>query len=71
VVGMSPYITNRYKPTWGDDADQWRPRRWLEGEPSHIRKLEASLLTVSQVLPTSLIRSKSDCTSSGLGHEGV
>ncbi|OGE48300.1 hypothetical protein PENARI_c030G11328 [Penicillium arizonense] len=45
VVGMSPYITNRYKPTWGDDADQWRPRRWLEGEPSHIRKLEASLLS--------------------------
>jgi cytochrome P450 len=49
VVGMSPYITNRYKPTWGNDADQWRPRRWLEGEPSHIRKLEASLLSVSQV----------------------
>lgn len=71
VVGMSPYITNRYKPTWGDDADQWRPRRWLEGEPSHIRKLEASLLTVRQVLPTSLICSKTDCTSSGLGHEGV
>ncbi|KAJ5814448.1 uncharacterized protein N7503_001198 [Penicillium pulvis] len=45
VVGMSPYITNRYKPAWGDDADQWRPHRWLEGEPSHIRKLEASLLS--------------------------
>ncbi|OQD99049.1 hypothetical protein PENSOL_c007G03837 [Penicillium solitum] len=45
VVGMSPYITNRYKPTWGVDADQWRPSRLLEGEPSHIRKLEASLLS--------------------------
>ncbi|GIJ83167.1 hypothetical protein Asppvi_001686 [Aspergillus pseudoviridinutans] len=45
VVAMSPYITNRYRPTWGDDADVWRPRRWLEGEPSHIRKLEASLLS--------------------------
>ncbi|GFF30662.1 pisatin demethylase [Aspergillus udagawae] len=45
VVGMSPYITNRYRPTWGDDADLWRPRRWLEGEPASIRKLEASLLS--------------------------
>ena len=47
VVGMSPYIANRYRPTWGEDADLWRPRRWLDGEPSHIRKLEASLLSVS------------------------
>ncbi|KGO53505.1 Cytochrome P450 [Penicillium expansum] len=47
VVGMSPYITNRYKPTWGVDADQWRPSRLLEGEPSHTRKLEASLLSKS------------------------
>ncbi|KAF4164799.1 hypothetical protein CNMCM6936_008766 [Aspergillus lentulus] len=45
VVGMSPYITNRYRPTWGDDAEVWRPQRWLEGEPSRIRKLEASLLS--------------------------
>ncbi|KAJ5163335.1 Cytochrome P450 [Penicillium coprophilum] len=47
VVGMSPYITNRYKPTWGVDADQWRPSRLLEGEPSHTKKLEASLLSQS------------------------
>ncbi|OOQ88637.1 putative cytochrome P450 [Penicillium brasilianum] len=45
IVGMSPYITNRYRPTWGDDADLWRPSRWLEGENSHIRKLEAALLS--------------------------
>lgn len=69
VVGMSPYITNRYKPAWGDDADQWRPHRWLEGEPSHIRKLEASLLSVSHTWPTSLVHSMSNLISSepGLG----
>ncbi|PCD18707.1 hypothetical protein FGRA07_06460 [Fusarium graminearum] len=45
VVGMNPYITNRHRPTWGEDADQWRPSRWLEGDPAHIRKLQASLLS--------------------------
>lgn len=47
VVGMSPYITNRYKPTWGDDAEIWRPNRWLESDAAHVSKLEASLLSVS------------------------
>ncbi|PQE08036.1 cytochrome P450 protein [Rutstroemia sp. NJR-2017a BBW] len=45
IVGMSPYIVNRYQPTWGEDADIWRPRHWLDGEPAHVRKLEASLLS--------------------------
>jgi cytochrome P450 len=54
IVGMSPYATHRYRPTWGEDADLWRPRRWLEGDPERIRKLEASLLTVSQSQPISL-----------------
>ncbi|TGO08450.1 hypothetical protein BTUL_0208g00010 [Botrytis tulipae] len=45
IVGMNPYIVNRYRPTWGEDADMWRPRRWLNGDPAHIRKLEASLLS--------------------------
>lgn len=71
VVGMSPYIANRYRPTWGDDADLWRPRRWLDGEPSHIRKLEASLLSVSWMHSMSLIRPMSDYASSGPGHEVV
>ncbi|PHH65733.1 hypothetical protein CDD81_1460 [Ophiocordyceps australis] len=45
IVGMNPYVTNRHRPTWGEDADVWRPRRWLEGDSAHIRRLEASLLT--------------------------
>jgi cytochrome P450 len=48
IVGMSPYIVNRYRPTWGEDADMWRPRRWLDGDPAHIRELEASMLSVSR-----------------------
>ncbi|KAF5589033.1 cytochrome P450 monooxygenase [Fusarium subglutinans] len=45
VVGMNPYTTNRYRPTWGEDADMWRPSRWLEGDLAYKRKLEASLLS--------------------------
>ena len=47
VVGMSPYVVNRHKPTFGEDADVWRPERWLEGDDEHRRKLEYSVLTVS------------------------
>jgi cytochrome P450 len=47
IVGASPYVTNRYKATWGEDADFWRPERWLEHGPEHKKKLEDRMLTVS------------------------
>lgn len=47
VVGMSPYVVNRHKPTFGEDADLWRPERWLECDPGQRRKMENSVLTVS------------------------
>lgn len=46
VVGMSPYVINRHKPTFGEDADLWNPSRWMV-PLEHRRKLEASVLTVS------------------------
>ncbi|KAJ5373540.1 hypothetical protein N7517_005546 [Penicillium concentricum] len=80
VVGMSPYITNRYKPTWSFDADQWRPSRLLEGEPSHTRKLEASLLSCSDIVvvadippvppirPPDAVRNEPQASASTSGH---
>lgn len=32
AVGMNPYIVNRTEPFGADDADQFRPERWLCGE---------------------------------------
>ncbi|USW56079.1 Putative cytochrome P450 [Septoria linicola] len=32
AIGMSPGAANRNKSVWGDDADQFRPDRWLEDE---------------------------------------
>ncbi|KAJ5379968.1 uncharacterized protein N7496_002396 [Penicillium cataractarum] len=45
LVGMSPYVVGRYKPAFGQDADQWRPERWLECSPQDRRKMESSMIT--------------------------
>ncbi|KAL8986024.1 MAG: hypothetical protein Q9205_000449 [Flavoplaca limonia] len=45
VVGMSPWVVNRHRPTFGDDADSWRPERWLEGGAEHRKIMDNSLLT--------------------------
>lgn len=46
VVGGSPYVVNRHKGTFGDDAEFWRPERWLEQGDEHKHRLEQSMLTV-------------------------
>ena len=46
AVGGSPYVVNRHKGTFGDDAEFWRPERWLEKDDMHKKKLESSMLTV-------------------------
>ncbi|KAK3291691.1 cytochrome P450 [Chaetomium fimeti] len=45
VVGMNPFVVNRHRPTFGQDADKWRPERWLEGDVEHQRKLAQSIMT--------------------------
>jgi Cytochrome P450 len=50
VVGISPYVVNRHRPTFGEDADVWRPERWLGHSEEHKRMLEQSMLTVSSWL---------------------
>lgn len=46
VVGMSPWVVNRHRPTFGEDADRWRPERWLAQGAEHRKKLDSSVLTV-------------------------
>ena len=29
---------NRYKSLWGEDADEWRPERWLEPLPRAVEE---------------------------------
>jgi cytochrome P450 len=47
VIGGIPYVVNRDTRTFGEDAEFWRPERWLEGDVALKRQLEASMLTVS------------------------
>lgn len=47
IVGMNPYVVNRHRPTFGEDADAWRPERWLAHDEENRRKLEQSIMTVS------------------------
>lgn len=46
-VGGNAYVVNRHKGWFGDDAEFWRPERWLEKDEAHKRKLEAGILTIS------------------------
>ncbi|RSM12473.1 hypothetical protein CDV31_006314 [Fusarium ambrosium] len=32
AVGINPYVAGRNKGIWGDDADTYRPERWLQSE---------------------------------------
>ena len=47
VLGMSAWVANRHKSTFGEDAEDWRPERWLCGEVRR-RAMEAAILTVSR-----------------------
>ncbi|KAK8099954.1 hypothetical protein PG999_010328 [Apiospora kogelbergensis] len=46
-VGGNPYVVNRHKPTFGADAELWRPERWLEGDEKYKIGLQQATLTVS------------------------
>ena len=35
-VFVNVYNSNRNKALWGDDADQWKPERWLNPLPSTL-----------------------------------
>ena len=55
VVGGSPYVVNRHKETFGQDAEFWRPERWLQNDDAHKKKLEQGVLTVSLVFIVSAL----------------
>lgn len=46
VIGMNPYVVNRHKPTFGEDADKWNPDRWMVSKELRSKR-EAAVLTVS------------------------
>ncbi|KUL91075.1 hypothetical protein ZTR_00731 [Talaromyces verruculosus] len=45
INGGRSYVVNRHKGTFGQDAEFWRPDRWLEQDEKHKQKLVRSVLT--------------------------
>lgn len=55
IVGISAWVAHRDQMTFGQDADKWRPERWLV-EPETRKKMESGLLTVSAPSTIFIIR---------------
>lgn len=49
TVGMNPWVINRNRQVFGEDADMWRPKRWLSDAHSHtiMEKTMFSVCTTS------------------------
>lgn len=45
VVGMNPWIVHRDKELFGEDADVYRPERYIEASESHRHAMEAMSLS--------------------------
>lgn len=45
IVGINAWVVNRDSEILGQDADTWRPERWLCSEPTRM-KMDQALFTV-------------------------
>ena len=48
IVGINPWVAHRDRATFGDDAEAWRPERWLCDEVRR-KRMENGLLTVGEL----------------------
>ncbi|CAG1960374.1 unnamed protein product [Fusarium graminearum] len=48
IVGMNPYIVARNKSVYGDDADDFRPERWMRSEDETEEQYQIRLLAMNQ-----------------------
>lgn len=49
VVGINTWVAHRDKTIFGDDADAFRPERWIEGDPARIAEMNRYWMPVSRV----------------------
>ncbi|KZM20678.1 uncharacterized protein EKO05_0007187 [Ascochyta rabiei] len=44
-IGMNPFVVQRNTSIFGEDAEEFRPERWLEADASQLRKMNAAMLS--------------------------
>ena len=47
IIGANPWVLARDKTVYGEDADAYRPERWLEADEKTLKSMERSFLAVS------------------------
>lgn len=50
IVGINPWVLHRDKAIYGDDADEFRPERWIEADAETLKVMDRSFLAVSSTL---------------------
>lgn len=53
-VGINPVVVHQNRESFGDDAAQFRPERWLEADQEQLKIMERTLLTVSLTIYSQL-----------------
>lgn len=48
IVGMNPWVSARDEATYGEDAYEFRPERWLEADERQLKVMERNFLAVSR-----------------------
>ncbi|KAK2774702.1 hypothetical protein FQN52_004231 [Onygenales sp. PD_12] len=43
IVGCSPWVIHRRPEIFGEDADVFRPERWLDSDPAKIREMNGNM----------------------------
>jgi cytochrome P450 len=44
-IGMNPAVVHYDKEAFGEDADEYRPERWLQCNEMHLKNMDKHLLT--------------------------
>ena len=47
IVGINSWVVHRDKAVFGEDADEFRPERWLEADEERLKSMERSFFVVS------------------------
>lgn len=46
IVGINPWVVQRDKTVFGDDAEKWRPERWEEASEEGRKRMDRASLAV-------------------------